>query len=108
MSSEHLTLPPGTALLISESHIDFLLRWTGQAGQHVVHLRQTIEGQDDEERQTVITTAVMMFRNVIGMEVIEDALAAGEWPDLENAEMEGNAPDAANASVDRWGRTQDS
>ena len=109
MSAEHLTLPPGTALVISESQIDFLLRWEGRAGQHVVHLQQTVEWDESGEREMAIARAVVMFCNAVGLEVIADALTAGECPALGDEEADGNESGLGDEEegVDPWGRTKE-
>ncbi len=89
--------------MISGTQIDFLLQWSGRAGTHVVHLRQTIDEEEDEEREQKIANAVLMFRNVIGMEVIEDALAAGEWLGLEGADGDEDERDSGE-NGEPWNR----
>lgn len=84
MTPENLLLPPGTSLTITQSQIDLALMWDGMAGRHVVHLRQSLEeGIEDIERDECIENAVLVFRNVVGMEVIADALVANEWPETD-------------------------
>jgi hypothetical protein len=75
---ENLELPPGTSVMVCRSHLILAMEWEGKAGRHVVHLHQTLEWDGDDERDAAITNAVALFRNVIGLEMIEDAIEAGE------------------------------
>ncbi len=109
MTPENLLLPPGTSLTITQSQIDLALMWEGMAGRHVVHLRQSLdESIEDIERDECIENAVLLFRNVVGMEVIADALVAGEWPGTDGTGgVDGEGEQSAPPSADEWRRTRE-
>lgn len=78
MKAAHLQLPPGTSIVIDDSRILLMLDWTGQAGRHIICLDQAIEGTSAEERDESANQAILLFRNVVGFEIIDDALNSGE------------------------------
>jgi len=108
MTPENLLLPPGTSLTITHSQIDLALLWDGMAGRHVVHLKQSLEeGIEDIERDECIEHAVLMFRNVVGMEVIAEALAAAEWTETDDASrIGGDDEENGPESVEDWRGTR--
>jgi hypothetical protein len=109
MTPENLLLPPGTSLTITQSQIDLALMWDGMAGRHVIHLRQSLEeGIEDIRRDECIENAVLVFRNVVGMEVIADALVASEWPETDGTpEIDGDGEQSAPPSAEEWRRTRE-
>jgi hypothetical protein len=80
--------------MIDESKIVLVLDWQGQAGRHVVRLDQTLAEGGVPELEEAIVNAVALFRNVVGFEVIDDAVSSGGWP--------GSDPDEASDGPDEW------
>ena len=80
MKPDHLVLPSGTSAAICASRLFIGLKWRGYAGLHAVHLEQGLDGLEGVEREEAIAKAVELFRNVVGLDVIDDAMNAGPTP----------------------------
>ena len=80
MRPDDLQLPPGTSMLLAESCLFLTIDWQGLNGRHIIRLQVTLDDSNDLEREKAITTSVELFRNMVGLEVIDDAVGAGEWP----------------------------
>ena len=83
MTPNQLPLPNGTSVVILPSQVILELEWSGLAGKHIVRLDQTLEGGEGQERDEALANAVELFRNVVGLEIIEDALYAANWPSMD-------------------------
>ncbi len=93
MTPHDLMLPPGTSLMISRSQLILTLDWTGHAGRHLVRLHQTLASDEGVDRDEGIARAVGLFRNVVSLEVIDDAMNAGEWAPHGSDEDSGDLPE---------------
>lgn len=80
MIPNHISLPTGTSVFILPSHVIFELNWAGKTGRHVVHLAQSLGESEGAARDEALLNAMELFRNVVGLEVIDDALHSGDWP----------------------------
>ena len=67
------------------------------AGRHIIRLQTTLRGFQETDRTEAIANAVELFRNVVGLEIIDDAVRAGEWP-MSNAN---NGPTETPGEWDR-------
>lgn len=93
--------------MVSRTEIELVLIWDGRAGRHVVHLRQSLdESGADGERDEGVANAVMIFRNVVGMEVIEDALAGSEWSSIGPVACDGGE-ESSEEQFDEWHRLRE-
>ena len=104
-------LPPGTTVVVSLSQINVALSWEGKSGQQIVHLQQNFDESEYTLRDDAITGAAALFRSIVGLVVIEDALAAGAWPE---ARTEAGSDDADTSEQDQgsersgaWNRTRE-
>jgi hypothetical protein len=97
MTPDHLMLPPGSSMMLAESLLFITIDWQGLRGRHIIQLQASLDESDGPERAEAIANAVELFRNMVGLEVIEDAVNAGEWPacDEENASTDQDLINAA-------------
>ena len=87
-------------MALSQASIFLTIDWQGLAGRHIIRLETTLDDGDGPERTEAIANAVELFRNVVGLEVIDDAVNAGEWPG-------GNAEEATDEPADPWRRMKE-
>jgi hypothetical protein len=99
MTPGEFPLPNGTSVVILPSQVLLELEWAGLAGKHIVRLDQTLDGNEGHQRDEALANAVELFRNVVGLEIIEDALYAANLP-LMNQGL------TAAYSADPWERTK--
>lgn len=90
-------------MMLSQSSLYLSIDWQGLTGRHIIHLKATLESSHEGDRADSITHAVEMFRNMVGLEVIDDAVNAGEWPASDI-----HLQQAAADSTDPWSRTKES
>jgi hypothetical protein len=93
-------------MILSRSSLHLGIDWQGLAGRHIICLKATLDtGEDGEEydRAEAIANAVELFRNMVGLEVIGDAVGAGEWPTGHADE----SSDQSSGSIDPWCRTRE-
>jgi hypothetical protein len=98
MTPDDSMLPPGTSMILSRSCLHLGIDWEGLSGRHIICLKATLEDEEDDRAQA-IANAVELFRNMVGLEVIGDAVGAGEWPM--------GHPDEPSDSTDPWCRTRE-
>jgi len=89
-------------MMLSPSSLFLAIDWQGLAGRHIIRLQITLDDESDEsERAEAIADAAGLFRNFVGLEVIDDAVNAGEWP------MGKNTGDIADEPIDPWRRMKE-
>lgn len=86
-------------MILSHSSLHLGIDWQGLNGRHIICLKATLEDAEESDRAEAIANAVELFRNMVGLEVIDDAVGAGEWPM--------GSPEQPSDPADPWCRTRE-